>query len=142
MVSTYPLASLVLGRMRKKRWIKVPIATFLTDFAVHSLWVHPGIDLHLCVHPVAAAEAARRSGGAVAATGPVVRPDFDGAESRRAIGRQLHALRTGDHSAAFAFFRHAEGLPGVVHRGQFIGCVFAASLVTLPCRGERVALAL
>jgi UDP-N-acetylglucosamine:LPS N-acetylglucosamine transferase len=43
---------------------------------------------------VAAAEAARRSGGAVAATGPVVRPDFDGAESRRAIGRQL--LGVGD----------------------------------------------
>ena len=44
-VSTYPLASLVLGRMRKKKWLRVPVATYLTDFAVHPLWVHdrPGV---------------------------------------------------------------------------------------------------
>ncbi len=50
-VSTYPLASLVLGRMRKKKWLRVPVATYLTDFAVHPLWVHPGVDLHLAVSP-------------------------------------------------------------------------------------------
>ena len=53
-VSTYPMASLVLGRMRKKKWLRVPVATYLTDFAVHPLWVHPGVDLHLAVSPVSA----------------------------------------------------------------------------------------
>ena len=36
-VSVYPLASLVLGRMRRKKQLRVPVVTFLTDFAVHSL---------------------------------------------------------------------------------------------------------
>ena len=41
-VSVYPLASLVLGRMRRKKQLRVPVLTYLTDFAVHSLWVHRG----------------------------------------------------------------------------------------------------
>ena len=34
-VSVYPLASLVLGRMRRKKQLRVPVVTYLTDFAVH-----------------------------------------------------------------------------------------------------------
>ena len=56
-VSTYPLSSLVLGNMRKKRWLKVPVITYLTDFAVHPLWVHPHVDVHLATSPYAAATA-------------------------------------------------------------------------------------
>ena len=63
-VSTYPLSSLVLGNMRKKGWLKVPAVTFLTDFAVHPLWVHPDIDAHVATSPFAAETAvgARRQG--------------------------------------------------------------------------------
>jgi len=75
-VSTYPLASLVLGRMRKKRWLRVPVATYLTDFAVHPLWVHPGIDLHLAVSPLSAETAARRGGKTNVASGPLVGAKF------------------------------------------------------------------
>ena len=75
-VSTYPLASLVLGRMRKKGWLRVPVATYLTDFAVHPLWVHPGVDLHLGVSPVSAAMAARRGGQTNEAPGPLVTEPF------------------------------------------------------------------
>jgi len=75
-VSTYPLASLVLGRMRKKGWLRVPVATFLTDFAVHPLWVHPGIDLHLAVSPISAETAARRGGRTNEASGPLVGDRF------------------------------------------------------------------
>ena len=90
-ISTYPLASLALGRDRLRERVRVPVATFVTDFAVHPMWTHPGIDLHLCVHPQAAAAAAESSGGPAAAPGPVV-PDrfFDSrhrrAETRRALG--------------------------------------------------------
>jgi len=90
-VSTYPLASLVLGRMRKKGWLRVPVATFLTDFAVHSLWVHPGIDLHMAVSPVSAETAAKRGGHTSVASGPLVgdrfrgdKPDRD--DTRRRMG--------------------------------------------------------
>lgn len=75
-VSTYPLASLVLGRMRKKKWLRVPVATFLTDFAVHPLWVHPGIDLHLAVSPLSAETAAKRGGRTNRASGPLVGDRF------------------------------------------------------------------
>ncbi|HLG92315.1 MAG TPA: glycosyltransferase, partial [Acidimicrobiales bacterium] len=73
-VSTYPLASVALGRDRRR--LGVPVATFLTDFAVHPLWVHPGVDLTLCVHPASAARAAQASGRPAVAPGPLVGDRF------------------------------------------------------------------
>ena len=69
-VSTYPMASLVLGEARRQGRLPVPVATFITDFAVHPLWTHPGVDVHLCVHPQAATAATERSGRAASAPGP------------------------------------------------------------------------
>jgi len=94
-VSTYPLASLVLGRMRKKRWLRVPVATYLTDFAVHPLWVHPGVDLHLAVSPVSAETAAKRGAQTNVAAGPLVRekfrePSTDRETVRRILGIEPH----------------------------------------------------
>ena len=71
-VSTYPLSSLVLGNMRKKRWLKVPVMTYLTDFAVHPLWVHPHVDVHLATSEFAAATARERGGEDARAPGPLV----------------------------------------------------------------------
>jgi processive 1,2-diacylglycerol beta-glucosyltransferase len=88
-VSTYPLASLVLGRMRKKRWLRVPVATYLTDFAVHPLWVHPGVDLHLAVSPVSAETAAKRGGSTNVASGPLVGERFREAPDRNDARRLL-----------------------------------------------------
>ena len=94
-VSTYPLASLVLGRMRSKHWLKVPVATFLTDFAVHSLWVHPGVDLHLAVSPESAARANQRGSHTSVATGPLVPERFNFSyvtrdDTRRRLGIEPH----------------------------------------------------
>lgn len=75
-VSTYPLSSLALGRARGRGELAVPLVTFVTDHAVHPLWTHPGVDLHLCVHPESAATAAAQSGGAAAAPGPLVSERF------------------------------------------------------------------
>jgi len=88
-VSTYPLASLVLGRMRKKKWLRVPVATYLTDFAVHPLWVHPGIDLHLAVSPLSAETAAKRGGTTNVASGPLVADRFRDAVPERTDARRL-----------------------------------------------------
>ena len=75
-VSTYPLSSLVLGNMRKKRWLKVPVVTYLTDFAVHPLWVHPHVDVHLATSDFAAATARQRGGEDARAPGPLVADRF------------------------------------------------------------------
>jgi len=91
-VSTYPLSSLVLGNMRKKGWLKVPAVTFLTDFAVHPLWVHPDIDAHVATSPYAAETATERGGKDARASGPLVSERFSSvarvtpAETRRAFG--------------------------------------------------------
>ncbi|HZD65592.1 MAG TPA: glycosyltransferase [Acidimicrobiales bacterium] len=92
-VATYPLASVVLGRLRRRRWhgLPVPTATFVTDFAVHPLWVHRGNDLNLCVHDQAADQAARATGRPARAPGPLVDSRFrtalpDRARAREALG--------------------------------------------------------
>jgi processive 1,2-diacylglycerol beta-glucosyltransferase len=91
-VSTYSLSSLVLGRMRKKGWLRVPVATYLTDFAVHPLWVHPSIDLHMAVSPVAAQAARERSRGRATAPGPLVTERFREARPDRRMARRALGL--------------------------------------------------
>jgi len=75
-VSVYPLASLVLGRMRRKKQLRVPVLTYLTDFAVHSLWVHKGVDRHLAVSEISAQTAESRGGRDAHARGPLVSDRF------------------------------------------------------------------
>lgn len=90
-VSTYPLASVVLGRERAKGRLKVPVVTFITDFAVHPLWVHKAVDLHLCVHPQSSARAEAATGGPAKAPGPLT----SACEWRRAISRSQARERFG-----------------------------------------------
>jgi UDP-N-acetylglucosamine:LPS N-acetylglucosamine transferase len=75
-VSTYPLASQALGRLRKNGELSAPVVTYLTDLSVHPLWVAEGIDLHLALHEVAATDARRLSRGFVEVCRPAVRPAF------------------------------------------------------------------
>ncbi|WP_369390144.1 glycosyltransferase [Streptomyces sp. CG1] len=85
-VSTYPGASQVLGALRRRGLLRVPAFTYLTDFSVHSLWVAPGIDAHLAVHAIPAAQAHAQGAAAVTVAGPVTGPRFAPAtdEQRRA----------------------------------------------------------
>jgi UDP-N-acetylglucosamine:LPS N-acetylglucosamine transferase len=48
-VSTYPLASQTLGMLRGEGALDAVVATYLTDPAVHRMWVHPDVDHHLTV---------------------------------------------------------------------------------------------
>ncbi|WP_445183893.1 glycosyltransferase [Pseudonocardia sp. Cha107L01] len=48
-VSTYPLASQTLGQLRGAGALDAVTATYLTDPAVHRMWVHPGVDHHFTV---------------------------------------------------------------------------------------------
>jgi UDP-N-acetylglucosamine:LPS N-acetylglucosamine transferase len=75
-LSTYPLASQVLGQLRKRGQLRAPAATFLTDFSVHRLWVAPGIDAHFAVHDISAAQARALGATNVSVTGPLVADGF------------------------------------------------------------------
>ena len=97
-VSVYPLASLVLGRMRRKKQLRVPVLTFLTDFAVHSLWVHRGIDRHLAVSEISAAAAESRGGKDARARGPLVSERFREAEYDREAVRSNLGLSPDDRA--------------------------------------------
>jgi UDP-N-acetylglucosamine:LPS N-acetylglucosamine transferase len=90
-VSTYPMASQALGELRAGGELPVPVLTYLTDMSVHRLWVAPGVDAHLAIHPVAAAQARRWDARRVAVTAPLVSSRFvpagDGASRAAARAR-------------------------------------------------------
>ncbi|MEZ0094800.1 glycosyltransferase [Streptacidiphilus sp. EB129] len=71
-VSTYPLASQVLGRLRRRGQVRTPVHTYLTDFSVHRLWASPDVDAHLAVNPVPAAQAREVGCSGVSVVAPLV----------------------------------------------------------------------
>lgn len=46
-VCTYPTVSSILAQLRLERILQVPVITVITDYTVHSLWVHPGVDRYM-----------------------------------------------------------------------------------------------
>jgi UDP-N-acetylglucosamine:LPS N-acetylglucosamine transferase len=75
-VSTYPLASQVLGRLRRTQRLRSPAITYLTDMSVHPMWVADGVDTHLAIHEVAARQAKSLGAADVRVIAPAVRPAF------------------------------------------------------------------
>jgi UDP-N-acetylglucosamine:LPS N-acetylglucosamine transferase len=55
-VSTYPGATEVLGLLRARGRVRVPVVSAITDLAALRYWAHPAVDLHLITHPESAAE--------------------------------------------------------------------------------------
>jgi UDP-N-acetylglucosamine:LPS N-acetylglucosamine transferase len=49
-VSTYPGANEVLGHMRRRGDVTVPMVSAVTDLAALRFWAHPAFDLHLIIH--------------------------------------------------------------------------------------------
>jgi processive 1,2-diacylglycerol beta-glucosyltransferase len=93
-VSTYPLASQVLGQLRRRGQLHAPVVTYLTDMSVHRLWVAPGVDLHLALHPIAAAQARAVGAERVRVVTPAISPGFDpvGGVTRRLAARRRFGL--------------------------------------------------
>jgi len=46
-ICTYPTVAGVLAQQRLKGVLVVPLVTVVTDYAVHSQWIHPGVDLYI-----------------------------------------------------------------------------------------------
>lgn len=92
-VSTYPLASQVVGSLRRAGRVEVPAFTYLTDFSVHAMWVADGIDAHFAAHRIPAAQATANGAARAMATGPLVDPRFTPATpDQRAAARARFEL--------------------------------------------------
>lgn len=95
-VSVFHLAAQIVGRLRTEGVLTVPAVVVLTDFVAHRLWLHPGNDLYLCVHPSVAEEVERSLGVPVGAPGPVVPREFlDRSSDGGRLGCQDEADRSG-----------------------------------------------
>ena len=46
-VCTYPTVSSILAQLRMENLLQIPIVTIITDYTVHSHWVHPGVDCYI-----------------------------------------------------------------------------------------------
>ena len=46
-VCTYPTVAGALAQLRQNNLLDVPVITVITDFTVHSQWIHPGVDLFI-----------------------------------------------------------------------------------------------
>jgi UDP-N-acetylglucosamine:LPS N-acetylglucosamine transferase len=89
-VSTYPGTTEVLGRMRERGEVQVPVVSAITDLAALRMWAHPGVDLHLITHAESREEAraiAPQSRIVLARgmTSPAFDDPVDEAEARRAL---------------------------------------------------------
>jgi len=61
-VSLYPQSTEVLGRLRARGRLQVPLCAGVTDISALWYWATPGADLHLVTHPESAAEVRRIAG--------------------------------------------------------------------------------
>jgi processive 1,2-diacylglycerol beta-glucosyltransferase len=91
-VSVYPVTTEVLGGLRRRGKLEVPVVAGITDLAAMHYWAAPGIDLHLLTHPESEAEVRRVAGREtdVRAVHGLTRPEFsrpcDRSEARAALG--------------------------------------------------------
>jgi processive 1,2-diacylglycerol beta-glucosyltransferase len=90
-VSTFPLGAQILGPLRRHGRLRVPLVTYLTDFAVHPLWVAPGVDLHCAAHEVSRQQAYRLGAAGVHVSGRLASVLFQpgSAALRRQARQQL-----------------------------------------------------
>jgi UDP-N-acetylglucosamine:LPS N-acetylglucosamine transferase len=94
-VSTHPGASQALGWLRRTGRLRAPVATFLTDMSVHPMWVAPGVDRHLALHEVPAAQARLLGAAGVTRCRPAVDPRFAPADTDPAAVRAAYGLPAG-----------------------------------------------
>jgi UDP-N-acetylglucosamine:LPS N-acetylglucosamine transferase len=94
-ICTHPFPSQVLGRMRTRGTLDIPVTTYLTDMSVHRLWVNPGVDVHLAIHDLPAEQARALGAGTTLVVDPAVCASFRSVErdpDTRRRARRVHGL--------------------------------------------------
>jgi UDP-N-acetylglucosamine:LPS N-acetylglucosamine transferase len=90
-VSVYPVTTEVLGALRRRGRLKVPVVAAVTDLAMMQWWAAPGVDLHLVTHEESITEVREVAGDEtrIAVVHGLTRPEFirpcDPAEARRLL---------------------------------------------------------
>ncbi len=91
-VSVYPVTTEVLGRLRRRGKLDVPVVAAITDLAMMHYWAAPGVDLHLVTHPESIDEVREVAGADadVEVVHGLTRPEFakpcDRDEARHELG--------------------------------------------------------
>jgi processive 1,2-diacylglycerol beta-glucosyltransferase len=91
-VSVYPLTTEVLGGLRRKGKLDIPVVAGITDLAAMHYWAARGVDLHLLTHPESEEEVRMVAGHEtdVQAVHGLTRPEFshpcDPAGARAGLG--------------------------------------------------------
>ncbi len=76
-VSTYPGTTVLLGEMRRRGTLELPVVSAITDLAGLRFWAHPGVDLHTVTHRESIAEVERIAGpGSARWARPPTSPEF------------------------------------------------------------------
>ncbi|QLQ36105.1 MGDG synthase family glycosyltransferase [Micromonospora robiginosa] len=89
-VTTYPFANQLLGPLRRRGRLRVPVLTYVTDLVVHPTWLAPGVDVYCTVRH---AELRRPGDVDVAVVQPLVARAFaDGVAVDRRRARQRFGL--------------------------------------------------
>ncbi|WP_433529378.1 MGDG synthase family glycosyltransferase [Micromonospora sp. CA-263727] len=137
-VSTYPLASQSLGQLRGAGRLTATVVTYLTDPAVHRLWVHPDVDHHLTVTEATATMGTREFGVPMRAVGGLVSPAFEQehtAAQRVAIRRSVGLPVQGRVALLVA---GSEGMGEVIPTVDAIVASGVADVLVLCGRNERL----
>ena len=99
-VTTHPALTCVLGRMRLRRKLVIPLCAAITDLADYRLWSHRGADLHLVMHEHGVAPVELVAGaGSAALVRPIVAARFLEIADRETARRRL-GLRVGGRLVA------------------------------------------
>ncbi|MHB1654027.1 MAG: MGDG synthase family glycosyltransferase [Desulfitobacteriaceae bacterium] len=90
-ICTYPTVAGVLSDLKRKKALDIPLVTVVTDYAVHSQWVHQGIDLYIVgsqdVHQGLVTRGIHAD--KIRVTGIPVSPRFERAIDRQGIAGKL-----------------------------------------------------
>ena len=95
-VSMFPLGAQILGPLRRRGRLTAPAVTYLTDFAVHPIWVAQGVDTHCAAHEVSRCQARALGARDIQVVGRLVSQAFRPADARarararRSLGLPVH----------------------------------------------------
>ncbi|KGK86648.1 UDP-N-acetylglucosamine:LPS N-acetylglucosamine transferase [Desulfosporosinus sp. HMP52] len=95
-VCTYPTVSSVLAQLRYEKILQIPVVTIITDYTVHSHWVHPGVDRYIvaCGEVKNSLQAWGIKAECIHVTGIPVSPKFEETVNRELIFSKL-GLKSG-----------------------------------------------
>jgi nucleoside-diphosphate-sugar epimerase/UDP-N-acetylglucosamine:LPS N-acetylglucosamine transferase len=91
LISTYPGSTELLGELRRRGRLEIPVISAITDLAGLRFWAHPGVDMHTVIHreSIEEVESIAGAGSAVWArppTSPAFFEPVDSGEARRSLG--------------------------------------------------------